>query len=62
VASRLVLFVVSSVRIGSFEFFHESSDIVARFVNEPTRELNELSYSSKMKLYIYIYIYNLRNN
>jgi hypothetical protein len=65
VARRLTRFVVSSARIGSIEFFHELSwypssvrNEPTRFINEPARELKELSQSSKTKLYAY----HLRNN
>jgi hypothetical protein len=49
-----------SVQLGSarLKFFTSWADILARFVNEPARELNELSRSSKTKLYTYY----LRNN
>jgi hypothetical protein len=59
VARWLARFMVSgSSRIGSFEFFTSRADILARFVNEPARELNELPHSSKTKLYAY----HLQNN
>jgi hypothetical protein len=40
-------------RLGSFDFFTSRDDILARFVNEPARELNELLHFSKTKLYAY---------
>jgi hypothetical protein len=55
VARWLARFMVNSVRLRSarLNFFSSWADILARFVNESARELNELPYSNKMKLYSY---------
>jgi hypothetical protein len=59
VARWLARFVVSSARLRSahLNYFTSRADILARFVNEPARELDELPYFANKKLYVY----HLRN-